>query len=277
MSDATIKTLIPERTRAAGVWERFVRNRRAIIGGIIFLALCVIAIFAPLISPYPPEENHLIDRLQPPSSKYLMGTDELGRDILSRAIYGCRVSIPIGLAAMLVAMFVGVSIGLVSGFAGGWVDSVLMRFTDLFLAFPVIFLLLTVAAIFGRSITILILMLGLTSWGSTARIVRGEVLSLKERPFIEASRSIGSTNIRILLREILPNTVPIIAVAATLRVTLVILVEGGLSFLGLGVQPPTPSWGNMISDGREFLRFAWWATLFPGIFLFLCTMGLSNR
>jgi peptide/nickel transport system permease protein len=264
-----------ERSKSEGVWQRFFRNRRATIGGAVFVIFCIIAIFAPTIAPFPAEKIHLIERLQPPGGEYLMGTDELGRDVFSRALIACRVSIPIGLAAMLVSMTVGVGIGMIAGYAGGIVDNILMRFTDLALAFPVMFLLLTVSALFGRTVIILIFMLGLTSWGSTARIVRGEVLSLKERLYVEAARSIGSTDLRILLREILPNTIPVIAVAATLRVTLVILIEGGLSFLGLGVQPPTPSWGNMIADGREFLRVAWWATLFPGAFLFMCTMALN--
>lgn len=267
--------IVSERSKSEGVWRRFFRNRRAIVGGGVFIIFIVIAIFAPVIAPFPAEKIHLIERLQPPGGEYLFGTDELGRDIFSRALIATRVSIPIGLAAMLVSITVGVGIGLIAGYAGGVIDNILMRFTDLALAFPVMFLLLTVSALFGRTIIMLIFMLGLTSWGSTARIVRGEVLSLKERPFVEAARSIGSPNIRIMFREILPNIIPVIAVAATLRVTLVILIEGGLSFLGLGVQPPIPSWGNMIADGREFMRVAWWATLFPGIFLFLCTMALN--
>jgi ABC-type dipeptide/oligopeptide/nickel transport system permease subunit len=176
---------------------------------------------------------------------------------------------------MVVSMSVGVAVGMIAGYAGGTIDNILMRFTDLLLAFPIFFLLLTVTALFGRSIGVLILMLGLTSWGSTARIMRGEVLAIKEQPYVEAARALGAKDYRIILRGILPNAVPVILVAATLRVTLVILVEGGLSFLGLGVQAPTPSWGNMIAEGREFLRVAPWISIFPGLFLFLCTMSFN--
>jgi peptide/nickel transport system permease protein len=261
--------------RRASVWRRFLRNRRAVIGAVVLIIFCLLALLAPVVAPYSAEHQKLVERLRPPGPGHLMGTDGLGRDVFSRAVYACRVSLPIGIAAMFVSMSVGVAIGLIAGYAGGVIDNALMRITDLLLAFPIFFLLLTVTALFGRGIGVLILMLGLTSWGSTARIVRGEVLCIKEEPYVEASRSIGSRDLRIILRTILPNTVAVILVAATLRVTLVILVEGGLSFLGLGVQAPTPSWGNMIAEGREFLRVAPWITLFPGLFLFCCTMSFN--
>jgi peptide/nickel transport system permease protein len=261
--------------RRAGVWRRFVRSRRAVAGFVVLVFFCLLAVFAPLAAPYSAEHQWLVDRLQPPSAEHLMGTDGLGRDVFSRAVYACRVSLPIGIAAMIVSMSVGVAIGMVAGYAGGAIDNILMRITDLLLAFPIFFLLLTVTALFGRGITVLILMLGLTSWGSTARIMRGEVLAIKEQPYVEAARSLGARDLHVILRSILPNAVATILVAATLRVTLVILVEGGLSFLGLGVEAPTPSWGNMIAEGREFLRVAPWITLFPGLFLFLCTMSFN--
>jgi peptide/nickel transport system permease protein len=261
--------------RRAGLWRRFMRSRRAVAGFVVLVFFCLLAVLAPLVAPYSAEQQRLVDRLQAPSAEYLMGTDGLGRDVFSRSVYACRVSLPIGIAAMIVSMSVGVAVGMIAGYAGGAVDSILMRFTDLLLAFPIFFLLLTVTALFGRDITVLILMLGLTSWGSTARIMRGEVLAIKEQPYVEAARSLGARDLHIILRSILPNAVATILVAATLRVTLVILVEGGLSFLGLGVQAPTPSWGNMIADGRAFLRVAPWITLFPGLFLFLCTMSFN--
>lgn len=261
--------------RRSTVWRRFLRNRRAVVGGVILICFCVLALLASSIAPFPAEHQRLVERLQPPGGSHLMGTDGLGRDVFSRAVYACRVSLPIGVAAMIVSMSVGIGVGLAAGYFGGIVDNLLMRLTDLLLAFPIFFLLLTVAALFGRTISVLIIMLGLTSWGSTARIVRGEVLAIKEQPYIEASRALGASDLRIILRGILPNTVPVIIVAATLRVTLVVLVEGGLSFLGLGIQAPTPSWGNMISEGREFLRVAWWISVFPGVFLFLCTMSFN--
>lgn len=261
--------------RRVRVWRQFARNRRAVVGSFVLVLFCGLALLAPVVAPYPAEHQRLVERLRPPGPGHVMGTDGLGRDVFSRAVYACRVSLPIGVAAMIVSMSVGVGIGLIAGYAGGKVDNVLMRFTDLLLAFPIFFLLLTVTALFGRGIAVLILMLGLTSWGSTARIMRGEVLSIKEQPYIEAARAVGARDSRIILRNILPNAVPVILVAATLRVTLVILVEGGLSFLGLGVQAPTPSWGNMIAEGREFLRVAPWISIFPGLFLFFCTMSFN--
>ena len=261
--------------RRERVWRRFARNRRALIGGVVLVCFCLLALLAPVIAPHPAEYQRLVERLQEPDRTHLMGTDGLGRDVFSRALYACRVSLPIGIAAMAVSMSVGIGIGLLAGYFGGRIDNILMRFTDVLLAFPIFFLLLTVTALFGRKIGVLILMIGLTSWGSTARIVRGEVLAIKAQPYVEAAYALGASDGRIILRQILPNTVPVILVAATLRVTLVILVEGGLSFLGLGIQAPTPSWGNMIAEGREFLRIAWWISVFPGLFLFLCTMSFN--
>lgn len=255
--------------------QRFSNNRLAMVGGVIILIFLIITIFAPAIAPYKPDEQHVRDRLKPPSAQYWMGTDSLGRDIFSRTVYACRISIPIGFLAMFISMVVGVTIGLLSGFYGGWLDNVLMRFTDLVLSFPIFFLLLTIAAIFGPNITTIIWMLGLTSWGGTARLLRGQVLSIREMPYIEAARTIGVKNSRIIYRHILINCLPIISVTATLLVAYAILVEGGLSFLGLGVQPPMPSWGNMMAQGREILRIAWWASVFPGIFLFLGVISFN--
>jgi peptide/nickel transport system permease protein len=257
------------------VWRRFLRNRRAVVGSILLLLFILIALFAPLIAPFEPDEQFLDQRLQPPSSTYLMGVDGLGRDVFSRALYAAQVSIPIGIFAMLVSITVGVTIGLLSGFLGGWVDSLLMRLTDMLLAFPVFFLVLTITTLFGRTIPVLILVLGLTSWGVNARVVRGQVLSLREKEFVEAARSLGAGGRGIIWRHIFPNILPLIIVDATLRVALVILIEGGLSFLGVGVQPPTPSWGNMVAEGGSLLRRAWWVSVFPGAFLFLCTISFN--
>ncbi len=256
-------------------WKRFANNRLAVVGGVIIVIFLFITIFAPAIAPYKPDEQHVRDRLQPPSAQYWFGTDSLGRDIFSRTIYATRVSMPIGFLAMFISMVVGVVIGLLSGFYGGQLDNALMRFTDLVLSFPIFFLLLTIAAIFGPNITTIVWMLGLTSWGGTARLMRGQVLSIREMPYIEAARTIGVKNSRIISRHILINCLPIIFVTATLLVAYAILVEGGLSFLGLGVQPPMPSWGNMMAQGREILRTAWWASVFPGIFLFLAVISFN--
>jgi peptide/nickel transport system permease protein len=262
------------RNRLRAVW-RFSNNRLAVVGGVIILFFFILTIFAPVIAPYKPDEQHVRDRLKPPSAQYWMGTDSLGRDIFSRSVYACRVSIPIGFLAMFISMVVGINIGLLSGFFGGMLDNALMRFTDLVLSFPIFFLLLTIAAIFGPNITTIILMLGFTSWGGTARLMRGQVLSLREMPYIEAARTIGVKDSRIIFRHILINCLPVLSVTATLLVAYSILVEGGLSFLGLGVQPPMPSWGNMMAQGREILRTAWWASVFPGLFLFLAVISFN--
>lgn len=255
--------------------QRFIRNKRAVVGAVLLLIFTLSAIFAPQIAPFDAETQNIVDRLKPPSSEYLMGTDQLGRDIFSRAIYATRISMPIGVFAMLVSLTVGVSIGMLSGYFGGILDNVLMRLTDMLLAFPVFFLLLTVTTLFGRSIEVLTLLLGFTSWGVVARVVRSEVLALRQKDFIEAANSLGASHMRIMMQHILPNTLPIIIVDATLRVALIILIEGSLSFLGVGIQPPTPSWGNMVAEGNALLRRAWWVSVFPGIFLFLCSMSFN--
>ncbi|MBK9745552.1 MAG: ABC transporter permease [Anaerolineae bacterium] len=255
--------------------RRFLRNPRAVFGLILLVGFVLIAVFAPVIAPFEPDEQFVNDRLLPPNSTYVMGVDGLGRDVFSRALYSAQISIPIGIFAMLVSILVGVTIGLLAGYLGGWVDVLLMRLTDMLLAFPVFFLLLTVTTLFGRTIPVLILVLGLTSWGVNARIVRGQVLALREKEFVEAARSLGAGNYGIIWRHIFPNIVPLIIVDATLRIALVILIEGGLSFLGVGVQPPTPSWGSMVAEGGTLLRRAWWVSVFPGAFLFLCTISFN--
>ncbi len=254
---------------------RFSSNRLAVIGAFIIFLFLLITLFAPMITPYEPDAQNVYARLQPPGENYWFGTDSLGRDIFTRTVFACRVSIPIGFLSMLISMSVGVLIGLVAGYFGGMIDNILMRFTDLILSFPIFFLLLTIAAVFGPNITTIIWMLGLTSWGGTARIMRGQVLALKEMAYVEAARCIGVKNSRIIFRHILINCMSVISVTATLMVAHSILVEGGLSFLGLGVQPPMPSWGNMMAQGREILRTAWWASVFPGVFLFLVVISFN--
>lgn len=280
MTDTALPTklpaLKPAKNRARSTaFRRFLRNRRAVFGALLLVIFVLLALLAPVIAPFEPDEQFLADRLTPPGATYLMGTDGLGRDIFTRTLFASQISIPIGVFAMLVSVSVGVTIGLVSGFFGGWVDTILMRLTDMLLAFPIFFLLLTVTTLFGRTIPVLILVLGLTSWGVNARVVRGQVLSLKEKEFIEAARSLGGTNADIILKHIFPNILPVIIVDASLRVALVILIEGGLSFLGVGVQPPAPSWGNMVAEGGSLLRRAWWVSVFPGAFLFLCTISFN--
>lgn len=250
-------------------------NRRLIVGLAIIILAAGSALAADWISPYAPEEQELLSRLQGPTASHWLGTDNFGRDILSRVIWGGRVSLAVGLLAMSIAVSVGVLVGATSGYFGRIVDAVLMRITELMLVFPAFFLLILAVATFGRTLTVLILMLGLTSWAVSARIIRGEVLKVKQRDYILAAHSVGATNTRIITRHILPNIASVIIVSATVRVGVLILVEAGLSFLGLGIQPPQSSWGNMIADGFPFMRQAWWFTLFPGLAIFITVLGFN--
>jgi peptide/nickel transport system permease protein len=255
--------------------DRFVRNRRAIVGGAIVLLLAAMALLAPLIAPYEPDTQNMTDRFAAPSSAHLLGTDNFGRDILSRCLFAGRVSLSIGVISVLLSIVFSVMIGSVAGFYGGNLDNVLMRFTDMMLAFPTLFLLFTIVALFGNDVPVLIAVLGLTSWQVNARVVRGELLSLKVRDFVTAARCIGAGDRRLVVQHLLPNVVGVVVVGATIRVALNILLEAGLSYLGLGVQPPIASWGNMVSDGKTVLRTAWWVTSFPGAFIFLTVMAFN--
>jgi peptide/nickel transport system permease protein len=261
--------------RAPGLGRRLLRNRRAIVGGLIVVAFCILAIGAPVIAPYAPEAQTLAQRNRPPSLEHLMGTDALGRDILSRAIWASRVSLSIGIVSVLLSAVLSTTIGAVAGYAGGWIDNVLMRLTDAFLAFPTLFLMIAIVAAFGSHLTVLIAVLGLTAWQTGARVVRGEVLSLRSREFVHAARGLGATDARVLVRHILPNLLAVVIVSATIRVALNILLEVGLSYLGLGVQSPLASWGNMVAEGKGVLRAAWWVSAFPGVFIVLTVMAFN--
>jgi peptide/nickel transport system permease protein len=255
-----------------GEWRRFAANRRALVGAVVLAALGLGAILAPVLAPYDPTERRPGRVAQSPSLAHPMGTDSFGRDVLSRALWGGRVSQAIGLLSMAVSVVVGVVVGGVAGFYGRGVDSALMRLTETVVTFPTFFLLITLVAVFGTHLWLLILAIGLTSWPITARVVRAEVLTLREREFVQAARALGAGGLRTMLRHLLPNVVPVIVVAATLRVAYVILIEAGLSYLGVGVPPPAASWGGMVADGREYLFRAWWISFFPGLFIFLTVM-----
>lgn len=255
--------------------ERRRINAQIVIGVILILLLGVSALAAPWTAPYPPDAQQLILRLQPPSAAHLLGTDAFGRDILSRLLWGGRISMAVGLLSMAIAVVAGFLVGASSGFFGGIVDAVLMRFTELVMIFPTYFLIILVVSSFGRGIPLLIAVIGLTSWPISARIIRGEVLKIKERDFVLASRAVGAPSWSIIGRHILPNIVSVIVVSATVRVGINILVEAGLSFLGLGVQPPLASWGNMVSEGAGVLREAWWLTAIPAMAIFLTVLGFN--
>lgn len=245
----------------------FRKNRLAMAGLVIMLLLSVVTLLAPLIAPYDPsaQGDIVLTRYLPPSIEHLMGTDKFGRDIYSRVLYGARISLSIGFIAVAISITLGTLIGAVAGYFGGIVDGVLMRFTDMMLSFPRLVLLIVVIALFEPSIWLVVIVLGLTGWMGTARIVRGEVLSLREREFVQAARALGMGDGRIIMRHVIPNTLAPVIVSATLGIGQTILTEASLSFLGLGVQPPTPSWGNMVSDGRDALITAWWIATFPGL------------
>lgn len=255
--------------------QRFAYRRKDVMGTFLAAAFLLLPCFAPLIAPYPPELQILSERLFPPSSTHLMGTDGLGRDVFSRVLYASQISISVGILAMFSAAVIGMTLGLAAGYSGGWLDTLLMRLTDTLLSFPQLLLIVTLTSLYGRSPTGLIVTLGMTSWGLTARVVRGLVLSIKQREYVMAARAMGSSHIGILFRHILPHILPIVVVETAMRSSWVILLEGSLSFLGLGIQPPDPTWGNMIAEGGLLLRRAWWISFFPGVLLFLCSLTFN--
>ncbi|MFQ6618404.1 MAG: ABC transporter permease, partial [Fidelibacterota bacterium] len=234
-------------------WKRFKRNRLALIGAWIVILLIMTSALAPFLSPYSPNEQNLKDSLKPPGKGHLLGTDYYGRDLLSRIIYGSRISLLVGVTVVLIGMFFGVLAGVISGYFGGIIDGLIMRVTDILLAFPFFLLAIAIAGALGPSLRNGIIALGIATIPSYTRLVRGSVLSIKENEYVAAAQSLGLSSFKIMFKHILPNIFGTLLVYATLRIATAILAEAGLSFLGLGVQPPTPAWGNMLSEGREFL------------------------
>ena len=257
------------------IYRRFIANRFAVAGAVIVVSLFVVSFLAPYITPYSPDDLDAYHVLLPPSTGHWLGTDELGRDVLTRIIYGSRISLKVGFVAVGIAAFIGTISGLIAGYFGGWVDHLLMRLVDIMLCFPTFFLILAVIAMLEPSIWYIMIVIGLTGWMGVARLVRAEVLSLRERDFILAARAIGASNSRIIFRHILPNALSPVLVAATLGVAGAILTESALSFLGIGVQPPTPSWGNMLTAGKDYLEFAWWLSLFPGVAILITVIAYN--
>lgn len=248
-------------------WARFRGNPMAMAGAVVVLILYLVAIFAPVLTPYDPVSHGDLPgmRNQPPSKDHPLGTDKFGRDVFARIIYGSRISLTVSFLAVALSVLLGSVIGAVAGYTGGFVDAVLMRIVDALMSIPRLFLLLTCIALFSRSLLLVTILLGATGWMGTARLVRGQILSLKSREFISAAEALGAGSRRIVLHHLIPNALTVIIVSATLRIGLIILVEASLSFLGLGVPPPTPSWGMMVYEGREVLLDAWWVSTFPGI------------
>jgi peptide/nickel transport system permease protein len=290
-SEESVVDLAPkyreEQTMAQLVWRSYRRHKPAMIGTTIILIFALAAILAPYLTPYDPEKTELTAMLQPPSADHLMGTDELGRDLLTRLFYGGRVSLSIGVMAMALAVTVGAVVGGLAGFYGGWVDNILMRFTDMMLAFPQLFILIILAlalrdlpieALRGTafaSVFSIVLVIAVLAWMRVARLVRAAFLSLKEKEFIEAARCCGVPNLRIMVRHLLPNAMSPIIVAATFRVATSIITESGLSYLGFGVQPPTPTWGNMLKNAQEQMTRAPWTAIFPGLMIFVAVIAIN--
>lgn len=261
-------------THRSRFWRRLRSERKASIGLLFVSFLVFVALAGPILAPYDPDINDF-GLFQPPSLQHPMGTDSFGRDLFSRMIVGTRVSFTIGITAAFVSMVVGVTLGLMSGYYGRWIDSLIMRFIDLLWAFPVIILTVGMVAIFGAGARIVVIAIAIAYLDDFARIVRGEVLSLREEEYTVSARAIGATDTRIIFRHILPNTLAPIIVQVTFAVGLGILAESGLTFLGLGVSPSTPTWGLALNESRDFIRQAWWLSVFPGLAIVFTVLSLN--
>jgi peptide/nickel transport system permease protein len=253
----------------------FLQNKAAVLGMAIVLIMILMAIFAPLVAPYGPLSQELSNRLQPPGKQHLMGTDKYGRDILSRVVWGTRVSLQVGVIAVGIGASLGTIIGLISGYFGGVVDNILMRLMEILLTLPMLVLALVMVALLGSSLTNVMIAVGISILPRFARVIRGSALSVREMDFVDAARVLGAKDSRIIFRHVLPNTLHAVIVLATLRVATAILIEATLSFLGLGVEYDKPTWGSMINEGRMYLQTAPWLAIFPGIAIMLMVLGLS--
>ncbi len=263
------------RSGGCALWRRFRRNRLAIVGIVVLMAFYGLAFAAPWVAPHDPDRIFLMQRFAGPSAEHWLGTDETGRDVFSRLIYGSRVSLTVGLIATLVAVSIGTILGAAAGYAGGALDAVLMRFVDGMLTIPTFFLALLVLAVFGPSLRNLVIVIGLTSWMIVARVVRSEVLRAKQEEFVGAARSIGASPLRILRFHVLPQAVPSLIVSATLGVAHAIIVESSLSYLGLGVRPPTSTWGNMLSGSQAYIWNRPDLALYPGLLILLSVLAFN--
>lgn len=255
--------------------EKIRSDYLALSGAIIVLLLFFVAVFAPFIAPYDPSHIDTKNLFAQPSLKHLCGTDDLGRDVFSRMVYGSRISLTVGFVAVGIATVIGLAIGAVAGYFGGLIDGFLMRFVDLMLTIPTFFLILAVIAFLEPNIYNIMIVIGITGWMGVARLVRAEFLALKEREFVVAAKALGVSDVSIIFKHILPNAMSPILVSATLGVAGAILTESALSFLGIGVQPPTPSWGNILTVGKDNIEFAWWLSVFPGLAIFITVMGYN--
>lgn len=255
--------------------RRLKRDKAAMAGCVIIAGLLALAIFAPLTTPYDPLKQSYDELLLPPSFAHPLGTDQYGRDLLTRIIFGCRYALLIGVGVMTIQFVVGVTLGLIAGYYGGYIDSIIMRMTDVMLAIPSVVLAVVIAGFLGGGIQNVIIAVGAIGWRAYVRLVRAEVLSAKEETFVESAKAIGCGDLRIVLRHILPYTLSPVIAYTSLSVAAAILWAAALSFLGLGAQPPTPEWGAMLADGREFMMDAWWIATFPGIAIMITVLGFN--
>jgi peptide/nickel transport system permease protein len=256
------------------VWGQLKHNRMALFGGLIVVLMFLLAGLAALL-PGDPSAIDIKQALLSPGGAHLLGTDDLGRDVLLRMLYGARISLLVGFVAVGISTLLGILVGSLAGFYGGWIDAVVMRFVDIMLCFPTFFLILAVIAFLEPSIWNIMIVIGITSWMGVARLVRAEFLSLREREFVLAARAVGASDLRLIFRHMLPNALSPVLVSATLGIAGAILTESALSFLGIGVQPPTPSWGNMLIAGKQTLGYAWWLSLFPGLAILITVLGYN--
>ena len=263
------------RQRSKWLWARYLwLDKKAVVGLVILMIMVLSAIFAPIIATHDPKDQ-TADFLLPPSLEHYMGTDDLGRDLFSRIVYGARVSLFVGVSTVLIAAIIGILLGLVAGYRGGWADSIIMRYIDLQWAFPNFIIAVYLVAIFGTGLLNVVIAISLAFPDDFARVVRAQELTLREQEFVLAARAIGASDSRIQVRHILPNTMAPVIVQATVSVAYAILAEAGLSFLGLGVKPATPSWGLILSDARSFISRAWWLAIFPGLAIMLTVLSIN--
>ncbi|TRZ40431.1 ABC transporter permease [Niallia circulans] len=278
--NTTINSSRPKKSELKRWIKQLLKSKTGVVGAVIVLFTVVIAIFAPLLAPYDPGKVAPLMRLKPPmwmeggTIEHILGTDNLGRDILSRILYGSRVSLIVGIGAVLVSGLIGAVLGLLAGFYGGWINAIIMRTADAFLAIPTILLMLVVLAVVGPGLSTLIFVIGITNWVSYARVVRGEVLSIKEREFIKSVVAIGARKSRIIFLHILPNVISSFIIISGMSVATTIVLEASLSFLGLGIKSPAVSWGGMLSDGRQYVATAWWVATFPGLAITITVLGV---
>jgi peptide/nickel transport system permease protein len=256
-------------------WRAFAKNRLAVAAGVVVLLLVVLALLAPVLAPADPHRPDVYNMLGAPSAKHPLGTDQLGRDVLSRMLYGSRVSLAVGFVSVGIAAAIGIVLGALAGYRGGLVDATIMRLVDLMLVFPRFFLLLAVLAFLRPSIWTIMAVIGLTGWMGVTRLVRGEFLALKEREFVLWSQAVGAAGFRVVWRHILPNAMAPVLVAMTLGVPAAILTESGLSFLGLGVQPPFATWGNILNEGKDAIEIAWWLSFYPGLAILVTVLSYN--